>query len=168
MNQIRYFLLMIACLIPMAASAHWQWIDKDGQKVFSDRAPPADIPEKNILKRPSDRPSTTSASNVPSLAPAALPQGAASALKLSGVDKELAEKKAKTDEAEAAKRKATDEKIAKAKIENCARTKQAKSNYESGIRIARTNEKGEREILDDAARASELKRIQSIIDSDCQ
>ena len=36
------------------------------------------------------------------------------------------------------------------------------------MRIARTNEKGEREVLDDAARASEVKRAQSIIDSDCQ
>jgi hypothetical protein len=152
----------------MAASAHWQWIDKDGQKVFSDRAPPADTPEKNILERPSNRPSRTSASDVSSPAPPVAPQGAASTLKLSGVDKELAARKARAEEAEAAKRKAADEKIAKAKIENCARTKQAKSSYESGIRIARTNEKGEREILDDAARASELKRIQSIIDSDCQ
>ncbi len=152
----------------MSASAHWQWIDKDGQVVFSDLAPPSDVPEKNILKRPVERVKAASAGETSSPASAATPQSAASAIKLSGVDKELAEKKAKADEVEAAKRKASDEKITKAKVENCARTKQAKSSYESGMRIARTNEKGEREILDDAARASELKRIQSIIDSDCQ
>jgi hypothetical protein len=32
--------------------AQWQWIDKDGRKVYSDRSPPSDIQEKNILKRP--------------------------------------------------------------------------------------------------------------------
>ncbi|MFX6884193.1 DUF4124 domain-containing protein, partial [Acinetobacter baumannii] len=36
----------------MGAAAQWQWIDKDGRKVFSDRPPPQEIPEKNILKQP--------------------------------------------------------------------------------------------------------------------
>ncbi len=168
MKKIRYLLVALACAIFMSASAHWQWIDKDGKKVFSDLAPPADVPEKNILERPVDRVKTTSVVEISSPVSSAVPQSAASAIKLSGVDKDLAERKAKAEEAEAAKRKASDEKIAKAKVENCARTKQAKSSYESGMRIARTNEKGEREILDDAARASELKRIHAIIDSDCQ
>jgi hypothetical protein len=35
-----------------SAFAQWQWIDKDGRKVYSDRSPSSDIPEKNILKRP--------------------------------------------------------------------------------------------------------------------
>jgi uncharacterized GH25 family protein len=167
MKQIRYFLVALACAISVSASAHWQWMDKDGQVVFSDLAPPSDVPEKNILKRPVDRVKTTSVAEMTSPATAVMPQSATSAIKLSGIDKELAQAKAKVDEAEAAKRKASDEKVLKAKVENCARTKQAKSSYESGMRIARTNEKGEREILDDAARASELKRIQAIIDSDC-
>jgi hypothetical protein len=168
MKKIRYLLLALACAISVSASAHWQWIDKDGKKVFSDLAPPADVPEKNILERPADRVKTTSAAEISSPASAAVPQSAASAIRLSGVDKDLAERKAKAEEVEAAKRKVSDEKVAKAKVENCARTKQARASYESGMRIARTNEKGEREILDDAARASELKRIQSIIDSDCR
>ncbi len=152
----------------MSAFAHWQWIGKDGQVVFSDLAPPADVPEKDILKRPVDRFNTAGAAEVSSPASVAMPQSAASAIKLSGVDKELADKKLKVEEAESAKRKALDEQVLKAKVENCARTKQARSSYESGMRIARTNDKGEREFLDDAARALELKRIQSIIDSDCR
>ena len=39
---------------------------------------------------------------------------------------------------------------------------------DSGVRIARTNEKGEREFMDDAARAAEAKRTQDIIASDCK
>ncbi|MBP8183230.1 MAG: DUF4124 domain-containing protein, partial [Rhodoferax sp.] len=35
-----------------AASAQWQWVGKDGHKVFSDRAPPPEVQEKDILKRP--------------------------------------------------------------------------------------------------------------------
>lgn len=163
MKQIRIFLTAAICLIAMGASAQWQWIDKDGRKVFSDRAPPGEIQEKNILKRPGGRtPAVAASAEVPA------PQLAASAPKLSGVDKDLEEKKKKTEEAELVKRKAEEEKVLKAKIENCARAKQAKANFDSGVRIARTNEKGEREVMDDAARASEVKRIHSVIEADCK
>lgn len=173
MNRIRIFLMGAACLISMAASAQWQWTDKDGRKVFSDRPPPADILEKNILKRPggrvtTPRPADATPAAAAGVAAASAPLGAASAPKLSGVDKDLIEKKKKAEEAEAAKHKAEEEKITKAKVENCARAKQAKTGFDSGVRMARTNDKGEREVMDDAARATEVKRIQSIIDVDCK
>ena len=165
MKNIRSIFLLLAILVSLAAQAQWQWTDKDGRKVFSDRAPPADVLEKNILKRPGN---STTRVNMPAPVAAATPQSAASAPSLSGVDKELADKKKKADEAQAAQRKAEQEKIMKARIENCARAKQAKANFDSGVRISRINEKGEREVLDDAARATELKRIQSIVDADCK
>jgi hypothetical protein len=34
--------------------------------------------------------------------------------------------------------------------------------------MARTNDKGEREIMDDAARAAESKRLDTVIASDCK
>lgn len=176
MNPIRNFLIGAVCLLSMAASAQWQWTEKDGRKVFSDRAPPSDVLEKNILKRPGSRgtPAGTSetasgaAVSNPTLTGALTAQGSASAPKLSGVDKELTEKKKKAEEAELAKRKAEEDRIVKAKIENCARAKQAKSSFDSGARVARTNEKGEREVMDDAARSAEIKRIQAIMDADCK
>jgi hypothetical protein len=177
MNPGRFLLLGAACLLSLAASAQWQWIDNAGRKVFSDRAPPADILEKNILNRPVVRSPKTENSSLPGnsalTAPASapttsMPQDAANAPKLGGVDKELADKKKKASEAEAAKRKLEQENNLKARIDNCARAKQSKINYESGMRMARTNEKGEREVLDDATRGAELKRIQAIINSDCQ
>jgi len=173
MKNIRQILFLLACLVSLAASAQWQWTDKDGHKVFSDRAPPADVLEKNILKRPGMGGKTTVNAEAPSsavspVAAASAAQSAASAPKLSGIDKELADKKKKTEEAQAAQRKAEQEKVVKAKVENCARAKQAKANFDSGVRVSRINEKGEREVLDDAARASEVKRIQAIMSSDCQ
>lgn len=176
MKYAHKILMFSLCLVSLAASAQWQWTDKDGRKVFSDRAPPADILEKNILKRPAGRttPPTAAATSLngaapaPAIAAASAPQGSASTPKLSGVEKELLEKKKKAEEAELAKRKAEEERIVKAKIENCARAKQAKTSFNSGIRISRINEKGEREIMDDTSRAAEAKRIQSIIDSDCK
>ena len=155
-------------MMAMAASAQWQWIDKDGRKVFSDRAPPAEVQEKNILKRPVARAAVASTAAAVADVSAPVPQPGGSAPKLNGVDKDLQDKKKKADEAELAKRKAEEEKVLKAKVENCARAKQAKASLDSGMRIARTNEKGEREVMDDDARASEMKRIQSVIEADCK
>jgi len=169
MKKIFILLTMALTGICTSAFAQWQWIDKDGRKVFSDRAPPTDIPEKNILKRPGNRvvasPSedAASASEAPASEPAP-PIGKP----VPSVDKELEAKKKQTLEAEAAKRKAIEEQNLKTKIENCARAKQAKATYDSGVRIGRTNAAGEREYVDGAAKAEELKRIQGILARDCQ
>ncbi|MBI2748456.1 MAG: DUF4124 domain-containing protein [Burkholderiales bacterium] len=165
-------LLLMAALTGLCAtaSAQWQWINKDGHKVFSDRAPPTEIPDKNILKRPGNRAPMAPASDAAegTDAPAA-PQGLPVPVKpAGGLDKELEAKKKQAKEAEAAKRKAAEEEVTKAKVENCARAKQAKITFESGVRVGRTNAAGEREIMDDAARAEELKRIQGIIAKDCR
>ncbi|MEI7535742.1 MAG: DUF4124 domain-containing protein [Comamonadaceae bacterium] len=155
MNKLRILLAALACLVSLQAAAHWQWLDKDGRKVFSDRAPPPDIPEKDILERPAVLPT------------AAAPQSAASAPRLGGVDKELTDRKKKAEDLELAKRRAEGERIASSKADNCARAKRIKANLDSGRPIARSNEKGEPEILDAATRAVELNRVQDIIEADC-
>ena len=161
MNMIRPLIVLAACLYALTASAQWQWLDKDGRKVFSDRPPPADVPDKNILKRPGSR-----GSALPVPATPAAPAAAAAAPQ-TGVDKSLEEKRKQAEAAEAAKRKAEEDRIAKARQENCARAQQAKTNFDSGIRISKLNEKGEREFLDDTARAAEGERLQSIINQNC-
>ena len=167
-----YFAIVLA-LSAAGVCAQWQWLDKDGRKVFSDRAPGADVPDKNILKRPAGQrvapPAPVASTEDPAAtaAPAA-PALPASAAKGVGVDKELEAKKKQAVDAEAAKKKAEEDRIIKAKIENCARAKQAKTTFDSGVRVSRTNAAGEREVMDDAARATEAKRIQGIIDADCR
>jgi hypothetical protein len=88
--------------------------------------------------------------------------------KISGVDKELEAKKKQAADIELAKRRVEEERLTKAKIENCARAKQSKATLDSGLRIAQVNKAGEREVMDDASRAVEAKRIQSIIETDCK
>ena len=92
----------------------------------------------------------------------------ASAPKVTGKDKQLEEKKKQAETAEAEKKKAEEEKVAKVRADNCARAKRAKADMDSGVRIARTNDKGEREVMDDAARAVESKRLEGIVASDCK
>ncbi|PLC04098.1 DUF4124 domain-containing protein [Variovorax sp. RO1] len=171
MNFLHWLVLGCACALPLSASAQWQWVDNNGKKVFSDQPPPTDIPEKNILRRAGPSPSARAPAPVTpppegSTDAAATPKAAAP--KPSGVDKELEEKTKKAEAEQKAKEAAEAAKIAKAKTESCARAREGKATIDSGIRLAKVNAKGEREIMDDAARAAEQKRVQSVIDSDCK
>jgi hypothetical protein len=131
-----------------------------------------DIPEKNIVKRPGTRTPALPTSVQPAGGAGDGSAAASAPALLAGVpkanaDKDLEAKKKLAADAEAAKKKAEEERIAKAKNENCARAKQAKATMDSGMRMGRVNAAGEREIMDDAARAAEGKRIAGIMATEC-
>jgi hypothetical protein len=84
-----------------------------------------------------------------------------------GHDKELQQRRQDADAAESAKQQAAQAAQARAQADNCARARQAKANLDSGMRIARINPQGEREILDDSARSTETRRAQEIMARDC-
>jgi hypothetical protein len=155
-----------------SALAQWQWMDHDGRKVFSDLPPPADIPQGSITRRPH----VTLESEISGIPPAKAAASAAGASKASaslatlapkGQDATLEARKKAADDEAAAKKAAEAEHQARARRENCQRAKQAQNTLDSGIRIAQVNAKGERIIMDDAARAVETRRNQAILQTDC-
>lgn len=156
----------LLCTVPLLASAQWIWLDKDGRKVFSDQAPPPEVAPNRILKQPGQRASAANADAAAATAPVATISPEAP--RPSGKDKDLEAKKKQTEADAASKKKAQEEQVAQAKADNCARAKSGKATYDSGVRIVRTNEKGEREFLSDEERASELKRLDGIIATDCK
>jgi len=143
-----------------SSQAQWQWTDKDGRKVFSDRPPPADIAPKNILIRPAAREPVPPAE---ASAPAARP----AAPKLAATDARLEAKKKQAEDDELLKKKAEEEQLAKARSDNCDRAKKTLATIESGVRISLVNAKGERYYMDDTARAAESSRLRGIAQSDC-
>lgn len=174
MNLLKPCLFALACAFSLQAAAQWQWIDKDGRKVFSDRAPPQEVPEKSILRKPHQMvaPAPSAATGATEGAVPANSTKADAAKPVSpgagkGVDKELEERMAKADAEKAAKEKAYEQKVAADRAENCSRAKQAKSTLESGQLMKTTNGKGEQVYMDDAKRSAERKRAESVIASDC-
>ena len=161
-----------ALFICTASLAQYQWIDANGRKVFSDQPPPASVPAKKVVQQPGKTaPAAASAEadvDSPAKTDAAPAPAAQAASKAKAVDKELEAKKKAADDELATKKKAEQEAQVKAKIENCARAKSAKAGLDSGIRIVQINGKGEREVMDDAARTAEAKRVQGIIAEDCK
>ena len=168
---VRQTLWQFAVLALGAASlpalAQWQWVDSVGKTVFSDRAPPPEVPDKAIRKRPSvaraANPAT--AASGPNILPASV---AASAPPIRRTDSALAAKAKQAEQTELAQRGAQEARLRQARAESCARAKSALAHLASGQRIARSNDRGEREVLDDAARALEQQRLQSVVDTDCK
>ncbi len=164
---------LVACLLAIAATGAcaqsvWKWRDSSGQLHISDTAPPTDVPQKNIMQRPTGMAvaaGTGNATNTGGQAAAAsAPAGPAG-------DSDLQKKKLKADKEKADKTAAdkavADQKSAAVRAENCSRAQAQAKALQSGVRIARMNASGEREYLDDAGRAAEMKRTQDIVSQSC-
>ncbi len=162
----------LACLLLLAfagwagdAQAQWKWRDKSGQINASDRPPPLDVPEKDILGRPTDN----LRRSAPAPAAAASAPGAAASGPAPGpLDRELQARQRNAEQEQAAKAKADAERLAAQRSENCRAARGHLAALETGQRIARMNDKGEREVLDDKGRAEEQRRAREVIASDCR
>lgn len=174
--------LLATTLAPPAAQAQWTWRDKSGQVNASDRPPPRDVLDKDILSRPNASANanarrSTPAATAPAASGAALgaavgaapgaAQGSA-ASEPTALEKEVQARKRIADQEQASKAKAEEDRSAAARAENCRSARSHLASLETGQRIARTNDKGEREVLDDAGRATELRRAREVIASDCR
>lgn len=173
--MMRNLVLALLCSVAMTAFAQWTWVDNDGRKVFSDRPPPPEVAEAKILRRPDGvraapaaKPPATGAAVDPADQAQPAKLAASAEAKPTAADKEMADKLKKAEAAEAARKQAEQYRVAAAKADNCERAKQSKTTYASGVPIARINAKGERELMDEAARNAETQRIERIIATDCR
>jgi len=159
-------LLMLALAAsPAQAGMQWKWRDASGATQYSDRPPPPGTPDSAILARPTP----SSARQVRVVEPASAASGAAGNAPAAAktADPELEARRKKSEEERVARQKAEDDKQAKVRADNCERARGYERSLKDGMRIARTNDKGEREILDDKARNEELQRTQETIQSNC-
>ena len=169
----------VACLLALAAvgaqaQTLWKWRDAAGQMHISDKAPPPGTPAKDIISGPpggvAAPPVLTAASTSTRTTTTTTATPAADAA-ASGGDTALDKKKKAADkeriDKEKADRAAVDAKNAAIRKDNCSRAQAALAAINSGQRMARTLPNGDREMLDDAGRAEELKRTQDVVASNC-
>ena len=178
----RQSVLALVCLLAAmtAAQAQWAWRDKSGQVTASDRPPPKDIPDRDIIKRPAERrgaapdgaavaaarlaaSATSSAASASAASAPATPPSPKTAL-----EAQVEARKKAAEQERATRAKAEEEKNALAKADNCKRARNQVATLDSGQRMARINDKGEREVLDDAGRAEAMRRSRGVITSDCK
>lgn len=162
-------LSVLACLALSQltpAVAQYKWRDATGKIQYSDRPPPPGTPEKDVLSQP--RVATQRAAAMAAAQASTANATAASAPAVKASDPELEARKKKEKEDQDAKRKAEEAKIAQEKQDNCQRARAYQRSLDDGLRITRTNDKGEREFLDDQQRAQESQRTKQAITDNCK
>jgi Domain of unknown function (DUF4124) len=152
-------LLLLAVHLPL--HAQWKWKDASGRITVSDLPPPRGVADRDILQRPEVKARVAPAAPAASAASAAAPTPRP-------VDKDLEARRRAAEEEKQAKARAEEEKLAAQRAENCKRARAHLAALDSGQRIARYNDKGEREFLDDAGRSAETRRAREAIASECR
>jgi len=150
-------------LVAAPAQAQWKWRDANGRIVISDVPPPRGVPDKDVLQRPEP-----AARAAPPPAAASGPAAASAAAGKAPVDAELEARKRRTEQEQAAQRKAEDAKAAAVRKDNCQRARDHLALLDSGQRMVRIGADGEREYLSDQQRAAEAQRTRDIVASDCR
>jgi len=151
-------LLLLMAALP-AAQAQWKWRDSTGQITASDLPPPRDIPDKDVLQRPDP------AARKP---PAAASAPATAASGRAVVDPELEARRRTAEQERSTKLKAEEAEAARIRADNCQRARSQLAALQSGQRITRVNDKGEREFLDDKSIADETRRTREVIGKECR
>lgn len=141
----------------------WKWRDATGQINVSDLPPPTSVPAKDILERP---PVQRKAAEAAAAAASAASTSPATATPRT--DPELEARRKRTVDEQAALQQQQQERDAAVRADNCSRASAQLALLNDGQRIARTNAQGEREVLDDKARAEELQRTRAVVAANCR
>jgi hypothetical protein len=172
-KTVSLLVLMLAC---SQAWSQYVWTDEKGVRQYSDRPPPASVPESRIIKGKSvGSPAAAGApganSTMPSPAPAAstatptAPTAGTSAPSLGERNAEFNKRRAARAETE--KKQAEQDRLAEQKKVNCERAASYKRTLESGARMARIGANGERVFPTEEERANDLREANRSLE-DCK
>lgn len=152
---------------PAAQAAQWKWLDAQGVVHYSDLPPPASVPARSILQRPTQTvmptPATASTASPPSAPTTTKQQQAASAL-----EKKIAEKKTADQAAQEQAKQQQQQEQTLQNQQNCLQAQKQLQILDSGQRMVQIDAQGQRVIMDDAQRADEHARIAGLIAQYCR
>lgn len=150
--RARTFPLLTALLValPLVANAQlYTWKDENGHTVMSDKPPVGKTAQKKVISTPTE-------TQTPSQPPKTF------------AEKEMEFRKEQQDRQDKAKKAEEDKTVAAQRKENCDNARRSLQLYQSGERIARRNDNGEREFLDDDQRAAEAAKAQKSVNDWCK
>jgi hypothetical protein len=119
---------LLLCSTTLVFADVYRWVDSQGRVQYSDQPPPG-----SNAKKVTNKPATGT-------------QGSGAK---SYQDQDQEFRKRRVEEEEAAKKQTTADQQAKTTQKNCAEAKSQLSLLQGGGRISKTNEKGEKEFLDE-------------------
>ena len=153
-------LLVLLVGLALAGVAQAQikcWTTADGKRACGD-APPAGAKVTTV------RGASAPPDGTPAVAASVkdAPKGPQTA-----AEKEQDYRKRQADAQKASAKAEQEQQDAAAKKENCDRSREALRSLESGVRIQRTDAKGERYIMDDAQRDQETAKARTQVQQNC-
>lgn len=180
----RINLLVISLFLAAPAFAEiYQWRDAQGQVHYSDTPPtgtntralreaqrPVNAPqaEGGDPAQAADKTGQASKDGAGESAPEGGKAGADPKKPKTLAEKEVEFRQRRAEAAEASAKAETERKQAAARQRDCERARNQLAALESGQRMARFNSSGERQVLDDGARAEEAARTRSYVASVCK
>lgn len=176
-NSVFLVLMLSLVSAPVMAAEVYKWTDAQGRTRYTDIPPPSNVPYVTLSGKKSPQPATAAPEapgeftppGEPPVKPAAPAKPVSSpAAPKSLADRELEEAKKKIAAAEEKKKKAEMEAEQKLRDKNCASAKSNLLQLKEGGRIYSTNEKGEREYLNDADRASKIAQAEKDVEEWCK
>lgn len=167
----------VTSIAQISLGAQYQWVDRNGQMVFSDQPPPATVPLSRILRvgdpvAPPSKRGTPGAASVPS-APGAPSTSASEQVALAAAKPEPAAKTARQSLRERmlafderrAKRKqdrrkqVNQAKRAKSAAKSCKRMRASKAKLDSGRRLRTRNKEGVMVPMTETDRSTHTKAL---------
>jgi len=156
-------ILLLLAAVAFAGAAHaqqYRWVDKNGKVQYGD------VPPAGVKATPMRAPTGPSA---PPPAPAAASKDAPDdAKKGPPLTPEEAFRKRQEDQKKAAEKASKASQEAAEAKRNCDNARAQLRDLEGGVRIARTNDKGEREFIDDGQRTREIVNAQKSVSEWCK
>ncbi len=150
--------LALLALTPLA-QAQWKWKDADGRVQYSDRPPPPNVSDKDILQRPP---------NVTRIAATPMATGASGAASAASAPGRPASEASSRDKIERERKAQEDKARNDAMAENCREAQNQMRLLESGVRLRTGAPGGESQPMTDAMRADRARQMQAVITANCK
>ncbi len=159
----------------LATAETYKWTDSEGKVHYSDQPPPGNagnvkdpttLTPRKKTSRSGPAPQSDAAQSDAAKTKGTAKPAPAAAKTAQELDAEFKQRQVEAAEKEAAQKKLAQE--AESKKKNCAQAQANVARLQTGGRIARANDKGETEYLDDAQIAQELLRAREAQDSWCK
>ena len=142
------FTIAILLAAATANAEIYQWKDKNGKTIISDKPPTENVVEQKKIT------SDSATSN------AAAPKSTA--------DREMEFRKRQKESQESTEKAQKEQATATEKQENCANARRYLATLESGERVALRDDKGERYFMDDAQRIQETTKAKQAVQTNCK
>ncbi len=153
----------VAVFATAALAQQYKWVDKNGRTQYGD------VPPAGVKATPLRGPPAPSAPPEATAEKGASKDGkAARKGPLTPAEQDAEFRKRQKEQAESADKAEKERAQVEAKRANCEQSQAYLRSLESGARVASTNAAGERVMMEDAQRASEIARVQRVIGETCK